>query len=67
MAILTEDDRKKLKDSDFAVPGERKYPIHNESHAQNALARVAQFGSPAEKAKVKAAVHKKYPNIGKKK
>jgi hypothetical protein len=32
---------------------------------RDAVTRVAQSGTPAEKAKVKAAVKKKYPSIGK--
>jgi hypothetical protein len=35
------------------------------SHARNALARVSQHGTPAEKKQVRAAVAKKYPGIGK--
>lgn len=54
--------RNALPDSSFAVSG-RKYPINDESHARNALARVSQYGTPEEKAKVKAAVSRKYPNI----
>lgn len=67
MAKLTYAARKKLPSSSFVEPGARKYPIENASHARNALARVSQYGSPAEKAKVRAAVHRKYPGIGKKK
>ena len=63
MADLTTEVRKDLPDSDFALPEERKYPIHDESHARNALARVAQHGTPEEKKKVQAAVKKKYPDI----
>jgi hypothetical protein len=37
----------------------------DESHARNALARVAQHGSSAEKAAVRAKVKAKFPNIGK--
>lgn len=55
--------RNSLPDSAFALPG-RRYPIHDENHARNALARVAQNGTPDEQAKVKAAVHRKFPNIG---
>jgi hypothetical protein len=66
MAKLTYGERKKLKTSTFAIPSERKYPIPDKSHARNALARVSQFGSPAEKAKVRAAVHRKFPSIGQK-
>lgn len=64
MAKLTHEERKHLKKSSFAVPGERKYPIPDASHARNALARVAQHGSSSEKKEVRAAVHRKYPSIG---
>ena len=50
----------------FAIPGKRAYPINDKSHARNALARVAQHGTPAQKSQVRAAVHRKYPGIGKK-
>ena len=63
MAKLTGKQRSKLKTSSFAIPSERKYPIEDESHARNALARVAQHGTPEEKKKVRAAVKRKYPNI----
>jgi hypothetical protein len=70
MAKLTSKARGKLKSSSFAVPskkpGSGSYPIPDASHARNALARVSQHGSPSEKAKVRAAVHRKYPSIGKK-
>jgi hypothetical protein len=65
MAKLTAAKRSKLKSSSFIFPGQRKYPIPDESHARNALSRVSQHGSPALQAKVRAAVHKKYPGIGK--
>lgn len=52
-----------MKKSTFAIPGERKYPIPDASHARNALARVAANGTAAEKAKVRAAVKKKFPGI----
>lgn len=66
MAKLTAKKRNALKTSSFAEPGKRAYPINDPSHARNALARVSQHGTPAEKAKVRAAVHRKYPSIGKK-
>jgi hypothetical protein len=66
MAKLSSEARKALPAKSFAEPDKRKYPIENEAHARNALSRVAQSGTPAEKAKVKAAVSKKYPAIGKK-
>lgn len=62
MTELTADARNDLPASDFVFPGSRKYPIHNLSHARNALARAA--GKP-EEAAVKAAVHKRYPSLQK--
>jgi hypothetical protein len=64
---LTAEDRKKLPKKSFALPGKRKYPIPDKAHARNALARVAQNGTPAQQKKVKAAVHKRFPSLGKKK
>lgn len=61
---LSTKDRKKLKKKAFALPGKRKYPIPDKAHARNALARVAQHGTPAERKKVRAAVKKRFPSIG---
>jgi hypothetical protein len=65
MAKLTSAHRNALPNSSFAEPGKRKYPIFDRSHAANAKARVAQHGTPTEKAKVDAAVARKYPSMGK--
>jgi hypothetical protein len=74
MAKLTAGDRNKLPSSSFALPGKGEgksgkgsgsYPIPDASHARNALSRVSQHGSPAQKAAVRAKVHRKYPGIGK--
>ena len=62
---LTAKDRKKLGKKSFALPGKRKYPIPDKAHARNALARVAQHGTADEKKKVRAAVRKRFPSIGK--
>lgn len=67
MARLSRKKRKRLKKSQFAIPSKRKYPINDKAHARNALSRVSQHGSPAEKRRVRAAVKRKYPSIGKKK
>lgn len=64
MAVLTTKARNAIPTKNFAGPN-RSYPINDASHARNALSRVSQFGSPALKAKVRAAVHRKYPGIGK--
>jgi hypothetical protein len=63
---LSTKQRKKLSKKQFALPGKRKYPIPDKAHARNALARVAQNGTPAEQKKVKTAVRKRFPSIGKK-
>ena len=65
MAVLTTKARNKLPTKSFAIPGKRAYPVQDRSHAQNALARVSQHGTPAEKAQVRAKVHAKYPDMGK--
>lgn len=44
------------------MPATRSY-LHDENHARAALSMVAKYGSPAEKAKVRAAVKRRYPNI----
>ena len=62
MVELTKKKRNALGPSQFALP-KRRYPIPNVGHARNALARVAQNGTPAEKAQVLAAVHRKFPSI----
>lgn len=66
MSRLNTAQRRALSESQFAEPGERKYPIPDESHARNALSRVSGNGTPEEKTKVRAAVHRKFPSIGKK-
>lgn len=67
MGRLSYKTRKNMGSSEFAAPSKRKggkggYPINDKAHARNALARVANK-SPALRAKVRAAVHRKYPSI----
>lgn len=59
LSQLTAKKRDKLSDDDFALPG-RRYPIHDLNHAKAALSRVAQFGTPEEKKKVRAATCKRW-------
>jgi hypothetical protein len=52
----------------YALPGggpggADAYPVHDRKHAANALSRVSANGTPAEKAKVRAAVKRKYPDL----
>ena len=72
MARLTAKERQRMPKGDFALPGRGEgkkgagagsYPIPNKSHARNALARVSQHGTPAEKATVKRKVKAKFPGI----
>jgi hypothetical protein len=60
---LTEAARDKIKTKNFAIPEKEKYPIHDEAHARNALARVSQHGSAEEKARVRTAVARKHPGV----
>ena len=66
MSKLTSNKRNDLNKSSFAIPSKRAYPIEDKAHARNALARVSQFGTPAQKTEVRVAVHRKYPSIDKK-
>jgi hypothetical protein len=57
MATLTEKKRDHLKESEFGLPEEHKYPMPDESHARNAKARASQQAkagnlTPAEKKKI---------------
>lgn len=60
MAKLKAKTRNKLKKTSFALPSKRAYPIHDISHARNALSRAS--GKP-EASTVRAAVYKKYPSL----
>lgn len=63
MAKLTAKGRKSVAKKNFALPGKKAYPIHDRSHGANALARVSQHGTPAEKKAVRAKVCGKYPSM----
>jgi hypothetical protein len=62
MAKLTTATREKIPTGQFALPG-RRYPVEDVVHAKNALARVSQDGTPAEKATVRRKVHQLYPGL----
>lgn len=62
MSELTTTGRKRLSEAVFALPG-RRYPIHDASHARNALARAAQHATPAEQATIRRKVAARYPGI----
>lgn len=63
MGVLTTDERNKLSDADFALPG-RRYPIHNADHAREALAMVSKHGTTREKSIVQQKVKARFPEIG---
>lgn len=60
---LTTEARKDLPKSEFVFPEEERYPIDTKNRAQNALARIEQHGTPAEKSQVKSKVKKEYPDM----
>jgi len=59
--------RKRMSSKQFGLPKQKKYRIDDLAHARNALARVSQHGSPAQKKAVRKAVTKKYPSLKRKK
>lgn len=63
MSRLTTEERKRLHRSEFALPEKREYPIQDENHARDALARVSADGTRKEQERVREAVHKKFPGI----
>lgn len=75
MSKLTYGAKKNLPTQTFAVVQKvhgprgvhtvRKYPMPDIAHARNALARVAAFGTPAEKAAVDRKVAADYPGLAK--
>lgn len=59
MAELAAAKRNKLASSTFGLPGSRKYPMPDKSHAQNAKARATQMVnkgklSPAAASRIRA-------------
>lgn len=72
MAKLTAAGRRALPSSVFALPGKGDgpmgkgsgaYPVDTPGRARSALSRISQYGSSAEQAKVRSAVHNRYPGI----
>jgi hypothetical protein len=64
MARLSSKSRNKLPGSDFGLPGSRKYPMPDKSHAANAKSRASQQFkkgnlSASGKAKIFAKANKK--------
>lgn len=69
MAKLKATKRNKLKSSEFGLPGSRKYPVNDKSHARNAKARASEMYnkgkiSSSTKAKIDAKADRK---LGKRK
>lgn len=63
MAKLSTKTRNSLPSSDFGLPGSKKYPMPDKSHAANAKARATQMVkkgklSPASKAQIDAKANK---------
>lgn len=60
---LTAKKRSAMPKSQFAIPSKKAYPIDTPNRARNALSRVAENGTPAQKTQVRKAVKRKYPSI----
>ena len=55
--------RNMLKQSQFALPGKKAYPIPDASHARNALSRASANATPSEQDTIRRKVAEKFPNI----
>lgn len=70
---LTQSAREHIKDKNFALPkadgpGDTgKYPIHDKDHARSALGLVGMHGTDSEKARVRAEIAQRYPELLQKK
>jgi len=62
MVRLTPQERRRLPEEEFALPG-RRYPIHDRAHAANALTRCKTFCTPDEARTVYSRVCRKFPGI----
>lgn len=63
MAKLTSNKRNKLTKVEFGLPGSRKFPMPDKSHAANAKARATQMVkagklSPSDKSKIDSKANK---------
>lgn len=63
MGVLTTKQRKTIPKKEFGLPGEKKYPMPDRSHAANAKARATQMEkagklSPSSKSKIDAKANK---------
>jgi hypothetical protein len=71
MAELKAKARNKLPKSEFGMPGERKYPMPDKSHARNAKARASEMTNKGKISEsTKASIDKKADRVlgkGKKK
>lgn len=65
MATLNAKQRSKLQNLSFALPGKRKYPIHDKAHAKAALSYSARHDTEGSESTVRSAVLKKYPSLKK--
>ena len=54
MSELDADDRKDIKDSDYAFPKERKEPLNDAEHVRNAIARFDQVKGVSDKERAEA-------------
>jgi hypothetical protein len=64
VGTLTAAKRKRIPESEFGLPGSRKYPMPDKSHAANAKARATQMVkkgklSEADAAKIRAKANRK--------
>jgi hypothetical protein len=63
MSKLTSEKRKHIPKKEFGMPGEKKYPMPDKSHARNAKARASEMEhkgklSESSKAKIDAKANK---------
>lgn len=63
MSKLSTNRRDDLPGSAFALPEQRAYPLTDVEHGRKAL-QLEHNASPSDQSRIEAAVHRKFPSIG---
>ncbi len=63
MARLSARGRKRISGKNFVYPKQRKYPIHDKSHAKSALRMAGRKDTFGSLATVKKKVYQRYPSL----
>lgn len=55
--------KKRMSPTSFAIPGRKAYVMRTKKEAHDSLILLNMVGKPGDKAKVQAAIFKKFPSL----